>query len=731
MTNSIFDLNNYFFNAHSIPWFVSGVLIIAEAIFIFLQNRKSLLNIAFSICAFSAGIWLTGIGLVYCCLYEPIAFAWYHFYTLIGISFITPAVYMFSTIWEGRQLKKKVKFIYLNFGVAFIFSTLSIFSVHLIRGSWSYPWGFYPKAGVVEGPLIIWFYILAFLSFRNLIRSYKSEKMPIRKKQAKLIIIAFIFGFIGSVDFLPKYGVQFYAVGAIFVIMFSTLIAYAIVHYKLMEIETAIHKTVAWFFTSAALVAPLAILLYFTRPWYIKLAPIGIFSYFGAILLCFLFFVKAFQPKVDSFFQRGKAYLDNVLTNFAGELLHLRSLEEVINKISDTIASTIHVGGVTILLHNNKAKRLVAVSSARDSIKVNIELDPENPFLKWVSQNNCILDRKFIDIDPRYEHIRPQAKEYFRKLGAMLCIPLVLNGKLLGLINLGQKVNSKPFSSSDHHFLLRIKNQSTITISNSLVYDRVEEMVKVRTEELIEAQKQLIHAEKLATIGTLAGGVAHEINNPLTAITMHAYRLNNIGLDEEVKGSVKSIEEATERCRTIIQKLMVYSRKPIGKREVAKVDLEDVLKNVTEFLEYQLEQKNIQISLKKDNPPFVVLGNQGELEQVLTNLIINARDAMEEIERGGEVEVALSREGSQVIIKVKDEGKGIAEEDIKRIFDPFFTTKEVGKGTGLGLSICQSIIEQHGGQISAESSDKDGATFIVMLPVHAHEYEYTSDSTRT
>jgi len=242
----------------------------------------------------------------------------------------------------------------------------------------------------------------------------------------------------------------------------------------------------------------------------------------------------------------------------------------------------------------------------------------------------------------------------------------------------------------------------------------------VRTRELIDAQKQLIHAEKLATIGTLAGGIAHEMNNPLTAITMHTQILDDTDLDETARLSVKSIEEVTERCRSIIQKLMLYSRKPLGRRDVAKVDLEDALKNVMDFLEYQLKQENIQIRLKKDNPPFAVLGNQGELEQVLTNLIINAKDAIQETEKEGNIEVALSKTDGRVTIKVTDEGKGISEDNLQRIFDPFFTTKEVGKGTGLGLSICHSIIEQHRGNINAESDGKNGSSFIITLPARAN-----------
>jgi len=716
MIPDIFNPNSYFFNTHSILYFVSGILITAESFFIFSQNRKSLLNFSFAITTLSAGIWLTGIGFMYCSVSEAVAFLWCRYYCWLGIVFITSGVYMLSVMWESGRVGKKAKYVYLNFAIPFIFYLFSIFSTHFIQGVWAYPWGFYPKAGPLEAPFLAWFFILMTLSFRNFIRSYKKEKIPMRKTQTKLIIMAFVFGFAGSVDFLGNYGIPSYAFGAIFAALFSTIIAYTIVNYKLMEIETVIHKTIGWFLTSAALVAPLVTLFYLTKGWWVKLEPVGTWAYLGSVLLAFLFFVKTFQPRVDRFFQRGRVYLESVLNKFSDELIHLRGLEDLINKITDTITESIAASKVTILLHNNRLKKLVNVGRDKVSMKLDIEIDPENPFIKWILENDRVLNRKFIEIDPTYEPVRAEAKEYFEKLGVIICIPLVLNKRLIGLINLGPKANYKSFSALDHHFLTRLKSQATIAISNSLVYDKVEELVKIRTEELVQTQQQLIQAEKLATVGTLAGGVAHEINNPLAAILTNAQMLKLSELESEDKESVDLIEEATKRCRDIVQKLMIYSRKPLGTREIAEVDLKKALDNVIAFLGYQLAQENMKIIMEFKNPPFVFKGCQNELEQVLTNLIINARDATRLVRKGGDIKISVSKSKGQITVKVQDKGPGIPEGSIQKIFDPFFTTKQVGKGTGLGLSICQSIIEQHEGTIRAEPQQGEGAAFIITLP---------------
>jgi len=715
MIGAIFNPQSYFFNPYSLPNLISGILIMAESVFVFLQNRKSGVNISFSLATFSAGMWLTGIAFQYSSIDQSVALIWCRYYCWFGIIFITPYVYLFSCMWAGVPLRKNLKFIYLCFIPAIIFYILCISSDYIIQGVLRSPWGFYPKAAFGEKFLIVWFAMLALMSFANLVQSYKKETVSIRKSQVRLVIIAFILGFVGAIDFIANYGIPIYSLGGIFALLFSTIIGYTIVNYRLMEIETAIHKTIAWFFTSVALVGPLAALLYLTKDWYIKLSPAIMWGYFGAVLLGFMFFVTTFQPKIDNFFQKGRVYIENELIKFSGELIHLKSLEEVIAKITDIIIKITHASKVIVILYNEPAKEWVVAGNKRYE-NIDLELSIENPFLKWLAKNDRILNYKFVTTDPRYEDMRLPAEEYFKNLDVIMCAPLILNERLVGIINLGPKVNMKLYNSLDHQFLTRLKNQSTIAISNSLVYGRVEELIKIKTDELVKTQRQLVHAEKLATVGTLAGGVAHEINNPLTAVLMNAQMLLMTVKDKEDKESLQLIEEAAKRCRNIVQKLMVYSRKSMGTREITEVDLAKALDSVIKFLGYQLAQENIKVELKLNGGPFLVKGCQNELEQVFINMLLNAKDAIRKIKIGGRVIISISKNNDEIIIKVQDEGSGIPKEYATKIFDPFFTTKDVGKGTGLGLSISQSIIEEHNGFITFNTQEGKGTTFIIQLP---------------
>jgi len=245
--------------------------------------------------------------------------------------------------------------------------------------------------------------------------------------------------------------------------------------------------------------------------------------------------------------------------------------------------------------------------------------------------------------------------------------------------------------------------------------------------ELKSTQEQLIHSEKMATIGTLAGGIAHEINNPLGAILTSTQTLLMDIKDEGERESLKLIEDSTRRCRDIVQTLLRYSRKPeVG--EFESIDLNAVIIDSCNLLQHQLEKDNIKIETEYGSIPYM-RGNANELQQVFTNLILNAGDAVKEkrkiedkrkikdTEKPGKITIRTSQKGKFIVSQIIDNGIGIPEENIKRIFDPFFTTKDVGGGTGLGLSITYKIIEKHSGEIGVSSKVREGTIFTIRLPI--------------
>ena len=239
-----------------------------------------------------------------------------------------------------------------------------------------------------------------------------------------------------------------------------------------------------------------------------------------------------------------------------------------------------------------------------------------------------------------------------------------------------------------------------------------------REHELRDKQEQLVQAGKLATLGELTTGVAHELNNPLNNIGLYVGNVIDrirLGADD-AEPLVSDLEKAMEQVRKatdIISHLRTFGR--AARVSIEQVDVDDVIERSLLLVHEQLRLRGIEVELELCTDELLVVANPIQLEQVFINLLTNARDALADSNRKT-IRIASSRDGEKIRIAFSDTGPGIPLELQQRIFDPFFTTKEVGTGTGLGLSITYSILKEYGGEISVDSPPGKGATFLVELP---------------
>jgi len=230
--------------------------------------------------------------------------------------------------------------------------------------------------------------------------------------------------------------------------------------------------------------------------------------------------------------------------------------------------------------------------------------------------------------------------------------------------------------------------------------------------EKISMQQQLLTSEKLASIGLLSAGVAHEINTPLTGISSYIQILQKKMARSPESPILDKMEAQTERVGRIVKNLLNFARNP-SESSFHQVDLGASMSEIIALIEYKLKHLNIELDVSLNPiPPICAQGEQ--LQQVFINIILNAIDAMP---TGGNLRVELFQEGNQAFIKIKDSGTGIKKQHLPHIFDPFFTTKGIGKGTGLGLSISYAIIQEHEGQILVESDEGKGSLFIISIPI--------------
>jgi signal transduction histidine kinase len=295
---------------------------------------------------------------------------------------------------------------------------------------------------------------------------------------------------------------------------------------------------------------------------------------------------------------------------------------------------------------------------------------------------------------------------------ALLMVPLVRNDEVIGTLSVDQ---STPYTwtPAQIEFAMTIANQAALAADNARLY----EQVRAQLHELRETQTQLLQAGKLAAIGQLVAGVAHELNNPLAVVMGQANLLTLQSADPMVLRRTEKILESSKRAARIIRELATFARPQPA--TIGGVDLPQVVERALALRRQALHVRGIGLTYHPEPAAPAIRADEVQLQQVILNLLLNAEYAAAEGARPPHITVRLSADGDGVRFAISDSGPGITADVLPRIFEPFFTTKPVGQGTGLGLSICYRIVEAHGGRIWAESPPGEGATFTIVLPACA------------
>jgi PAS domain S-box-containing protein len=230
----------------------------------------------------------------------------------------------------------------------------------------------------------------------------------------------------------------------------------------------------------------------------------------------------------------------------------------------------------------------------------------------------------------------------------------------------------------------------------------------------IGLEEQLQQREKLSSIGLLAAGVAHEVNTPLTGVSSYTQMLlGMLGENDPKHALLQKVRTQAERATNIVNNLLNFSRSGSAE-EFGEIDVAHVLNDTLQLLEPQLRRSQIEIVRDYEQDAPLAYGNGGKLQQVFTNLILNARDAIPD---GGRITLSTrTLDDGSVAVEIADTGIGIAPENVAKIYDPFYTTKGVGRGTGLGLAVSYGIVQEHAGHISVDSTPGHGTTFRIILP---------------
>jgi PAS domain S-box-containing protein len=350
-------------------------------------------------------------------------------------------------------------------------------------------------------------------------------------------------------------------------------------------------------------------------------------------------------------------------------------------------------------------KRAAAVGYETEAARRNLAMQVSTGLLDQIRQARATLLSGALPALP--EEIR----ELHHKEGIQESQVVVLWAKdrIMGILVVGNR-DPRGFATSELNLLSAVGNQIATTIDKSLLLEKTREAY----DSLRRTQEQLLQSEKMAAVGQLISGVAHELNNPLTAILGYSQLLKS---EEFVKGRgadyLEKLYKQAQRTHHIVQNLLSFARQQKPHR--APVQLNQILEDTLVLREFDMKIHNIAIHREFDPHLPVTAGDFHQLEQVFLNLLNNAVDAIQEKAGSGEIWIRTAVDGERLRVEITDSGPGVSNPH--KIFDPFYTTKPVGKGTGLGLSICYGIVKEHGGEIQVRNAAPRGASFLIALPL--------------
>jgi two-component system sensor histidine kinase HydH len=546
--------------------------------------------------------------------------------------------------------------------------------------------------------------ICIYWGIKNLIQSLRTTRIPKQKLQIKYLIFGIVsMALVGTIVNLSNYFLQLgwpiFFLASLYSLLVSFFFAVALIKYRLLDIHLLIRGGILYSSVSGLILA-IYILIIKNIGEAISRKAYGRSLLVEAVLiLALVFMLQPFQRKVgdwiDRFFYMERVRFRTKLSEFSRVLTELIDLAEVAKTTVHFITQTLHVDSVAFFFLRTGANEYYPIFEIPSHDRK--IYSPQHPLVVRMESNERAVD---------LEHLRENEGEVKEiddliEAGWVAVAPIFLKGKLQGFILLGKKRSEKDYTVEELELLEAFSNQAALAVSRALVY-----------LDMSLKDKQIMQAEKMAAIGELAAGIAHEIRNPLGIITGSAETVrkhDHRKIREEMTGYIL---EESKRIDGLIGTLLDLGRPKEPK--LGSCDLREILEKTLLLISHQAKTLGVEIEKKIPKKPLQVSVDPDQMRQAFTNLGVNALEAMP---NGGLLRVTVleNNTGNKVSVQISDTGKGICKEAQAKVFDPFFTTKE--GGTGLGLSIAHRIITRHEGDIRVEGEEGRGSIFTISLPL--------------
>ncbi len=714
---------------HILP-FIAGAIILCCGVLILARGTRSHLNFLFFFECLTLFFWLFFYSMMYASTDKSLALTRARF-GFMGIAFIPVFIYHFYLKFLEIQQKNLIRSVYLIGGLFLCLAHTPLIYASIDQ----YWWGWYPVAGSFYPAFVLFFVVIFSHSLFLLYRSMNEMKphSSVKYNQIKYLLVAFFVACFGIVDYIAKFRIALYPFGYVAALGWILAVSFTIVRYRLLDVRVVVTR-ISIFVIVYILVLGLPFALSIRlKPWFITV--LGSQWWMGPLIL--MACLATLGPFIYIYLERGaeerllkeQRRYQRTLKQASIGMTRIRDLRKLLELITHIVTKTVRISFAAVYLFNEEENQF-RLQVARDRGRKFLASIPiGNPLIQWLLNNRQILiyeEMKRQRENTSDPFIR-QIEENMRLLGAAVIIPSFLEDRFIGFIALGEKLSGQIYTPEDLNVFQILATQAALAIENAQFYEEAKRM-----------QEQVAQAEKMATIGTMADGLSHQINNRFYALSLIASdSIDTIKMTDttqctpEVKEMLANVGRALERIQAnvmqggeVVKGILKYTRK--GQEGFEPLTLDQIITGTLEMVQYKIKLSEVDIVRKYPADAPLIKGNQVQLQEAFFNLIDNAYDAIMERkqtlkEEGykGRIEISIHPSDSGMMkIVIEDNGMGVKDSHNQKLFTPFFTTKiSSRKGTGLGLYVIKRIItEMHGGVITFESQHGKGTKFMLTLP---------------
>jgi len=725
---------------------ISTIFVFSLGSFVYSRNRKSKLNIIFALIAIVVSIWLFGTFMMFISRTDAQAIFWDRF-IYMGVVFVPALMYHFSIIFSKRKGQKKL--LILSYIFSFLFLVLSR-TDYFVSDLFRYTWGVHTQAKLFHHIFLINFFYFLILTLRNFYQYYRSKVLKgLERTRAKYVLLAFfVLIIVGSTAYAPAYKISIYPFSFSSGLVFTIILAYAIVRYRLMDIRVAIKRSTVFSGLVIVITAAYA-LAAFLLSW-IFFGGIYTFRTQVIIGLIVAFLVSVgFRPlydwlrkTTDAFLFKGEYRPQELVANVSDFLSQTLDLNKVIDFLKKRIVQALRVDKMEIMVLDEPFQQVKALQKAQDKIKgislnkgdltMKSDKKPLAKLIGYFGRQREVLVLEELKRKKAEKNLviqdTPLIKE-MEKLETALVIPLLLKERLVGLFLLQPKRSGDMFTNEDIKVLETIAAQAAIAIENARLYEEMKDFSKTLQKEVARQTKSLreanIRLEQLDKAKSEFISLAsHQLRTPLSIIKGYVSMMIEGDWGEpnpEQKKQLEKIYLSNERLIKLVEDLLTVSRIESGRLEfdLQPLSLDDLTEGIVKEFSQMAARKELYLKYFKPKKLLSkVKVDSLKIRQVIQNLIDNAIHYT----RKGGIIVNLQEKNNKIVFSIKDTGIGVSEEEKITLFERFSRGKEVGKmnteGVGLGLYLAAKLINAHQGRIWVESEGKNkGSTFYFELPI--------------